>query len=72
MKAMVLVDRDGKEIHEGDIIQHSIDGRKQSRPYIVTTVEELVENAYSADSYYRWDDAGKIIGNSLKKIEVNE
>lgn len=67
MKAMILTDRDGKEIHEGDIIEYSIDGHEQSPPYIVTTVEELVEDAYCADLYFRWDDAGKIIGNNLKK-----
>ena len=72
MKAMILKDRDGKEIHEGDIIEYSIDGHEQCDPYVVSTVEELVDCMYSADPYYRWDDEGKIIGNSLKKIEVDE
>jgi len=63
MKAMTLIDRDGKEIHEGDIIKHSINGHEQSRPFLTqkrTVTREWIKNRIGKYSVFSANSSAAI------------
>ena len=59
-----------KKIWEGDILKYSIDGDEQSCPYVVRSIARWFEMMYDADSYYRWDDMGEVIGNVYENPDM--
>jgi len=62
----------GKEIYEGDKLEYSIDGHKQAVPYIIEDMTDWFEEMYNTDSYYRWDNQGKVIGNIYENPKLLE
>lgn len=60
----------GKEIYQGDTLKYSINGHEQDSPYVIENIAEWFEEMYNSDSYYRWDSAGKIIGNKYENPEL--
>jgi uncharacterized phage protein (TIGR01671 family) len=65
-----LRDINGKEIYEGDIVKHSIDGYEQAYSYHIHDMVDWFQDMYNADDYYRWDeDSIEIIGNIYENPE---
>ena len=65
-------DENSKEIWEGDKLEYSIDGHKQAVPYIIEDMTDWFEEMYNTDSYYRWDNQGKVIGNIYENPKLLE
>lgn len=66
-----LLDKNGKEIYEGDILQYSCGGDAQSDPYIVEDIYDFHIQINRDDNYYRIDRSSlKIIGNIHQNPEL--
>ena len=63
-------DMRGVKVWEGDILRYSIDGCVQSSLYVINDMVEWFEEMYDADSYYRWDDIGEVVGNVYDNPEL--
>ena len=68
-----LKDKNGKEIYEGDRLNHSIDRYQQECPYVVEDMSEFYKELNRSDTYYRIDEYSlEIIGNIHENPELLE
>lgn len=68
-----LLDKNGKEIYEGDILTYSVQGDKQTPTYIVENMCDLYARCNDSDSYYRMDESSlEIIGNIYESSDLIE
>ena len=59
-----LYDKDKQPIWEGDVVEYTIEGYKQAKPYVVESMIDLHLALNEGDGYYRFDEHSlSVIGN---------
>ena len=64
-----ILDKNGKEIYEGDILKISIEKFNQSNNYVVKDLRDLYLEFNRDDGYYRITSA-EIIGNIFENADL--
>ena len=65
-----LLDKNGKEIYEGDLLKISMQGDVQTSPFVVENLWDLHVGMENGDPYLRIDDTGEVIGNIYENPEL--
>lgn len=64
-----LLDKNGKEIYEGDVVRYSMQGDLQYKPMVVDMFNLRLGMA-EGDPYMRMDDNFEVIGNIYENPEL--